>query len=87
MEKARNAAGASPPTTGPSTQTSEPQIHTEWFSPDGKPVASFNTPDAGGLVRKFNAPVLGVTRSSLPEAKGTVLLFPGGAYSILDVLN
>lgn len=60
---------------------------TEWFSLDGKSVAGGNAPDAQGLVRKFEGPAIGVTRTSLPQSNGTVLLLPGGAYSILDVLN
>lgn len=56
------------------------------FSLDGKPAEVVNTPDAAGLVRKFEAPVLEVMRSSLPEVQGTVLLLPGGGYSLLDVL-
>jgi lysophospholipase L1-like esterase/predicted esterase len=59
---------------------------TEWFSLEGKPVTTANTSE-GGLVRKFDAPVLGITRRAKPESLGTVLLFPGGAYRILDVLN
>ncbi len=60
---------------------------TEWFSLEGKAVPAGNTPDAQGLVRKFDAPVLGVTRTTQPNAQGAVLLLPGGGYSILDVLN
>jgi lysophospholipase L1-like esterase/acetyl esterase/lipase len=57
------------------------------FSLDGKPVATVNTPDETGLVRKFDAPVLCITRSPLSEVHGTVLLLPGGAYTLLDVVN
>jgi lysophospholipase L1-like esterase/predicted esterase len=59
----------------------------EWFSLEGKSVAEGNTPDAQGLVRAFHAPVLGMTRTTQKESQGTVLLLPGGGYSILDVLN
>lgn len=60
---------------------------TEWFSLDGTPTPAGNPPNEQGLVRKFDAPVLGVTRTSRSDLQGTVLLLPGGAYSILDVLN
>jgi lysophospholipase L1-like esterase/predicted esterase len=60
---------------------------TTWFSLEGKPVPTGNTPSAQGLVRKFDAPVLGVTRTSRSDAQGTILLLPGGGYGILDVLN
>lgn len=59
----------------------------KWFSLDGKSVAAGNTPDAQGLLRKFDAPVLGVSRTAATESRGTVMLCPGGAYSILDLLN
>lgn len=60
---------------------------TSWYSLEGKSVPAGNAPDAQGLVRRFEAPVIGVTHSSQPQTHGTVLLFPGGAYSILDTLN
>jgi lysophospholipase L1-like esterase len=60
---------------------------TEWFSLDGKPVPSGNASNERGLVRTFDVAVLGVTRTTQPEVLGTVLLLPGGGYSILDVLN
>ncbi|MEO6079880.1 MAG: alpha/beta hydrolase [Steroidobacteraceae bacterium] len=60
---------------------------TKWFSLEGKPVPSGNAPSEQGLVRKFDAVVLGVTRTTQPRSQGTVLLFPGGGYGILDVLN
>lgn|GEM_PF-588141 len=62
-------------------------ISTTWFSLEGKPVPAGNTPNEQGLVRKFDAPVLGVTRTSRSDLQGTVLLLPGGGYSILDVLS
>ena len=60
---------------------------TEWFSLEGKPVPVGNASDERGLVRKFEAAALGVTRTTQPHLQGTVLLLPGGGYSILDVLN
>jgi lysophospholipase L1-like esterase/pimeloyl-ACP methyl ester carboxylesterase len=62
-------------------------IQTEWFSLAGKRVPAGNEPDEQGLVRQFEAPVLGVTRTTQSTLQGTVLLLPGGGYSILDVLN
>lgn len=69
------------------TMAADAVVKNEFFSPDGKPVAAANTPDASGLVRKFEAPVLCITRSPLADVHGTILLFPGGAYSLLDVTN
>ena len=62
-------------------------ISPEWFSLQGTPVKGGNAPDEQGLVRQFDAAVLGVTRTTRPDSLGTVLLLPGGGYSILDVLN
>jgi lysophospholipase L1-like esterase/acetyl esterase/lipase len=59
----------------------------EWFSLQGTPAVSGNAPDDQGLVRKFDAAVLGVTQTTQPDSLGTVLLLPGGGYNILDVLN
>ncbi|MEO7414024.1 MAG: alpha/beta hydrolase, partial [Opitutaceae bacterium] len=60
---------------------------TEWFSLEGKPVPSGNAPNERGLGRNFSAPALGVNRTTQSQPQGTVLLFPGGGYGILDVLN
>lgn len=59
----------------------------EWFSLSGNPVAAGNPVAKDGLVRKFEKPVLRVTRTSVAKPNGTVLLFPGGGYKLLDVLN
>ncbi|HEU5397337.1 MAG TPA: GDSL-type esterase/lipase family protein [Verrucomicrobiae bacterium] len=57
----------------------------EWFSLAGNPVAGGNATDSNSYVRTFSTPVLRVTRTALAEPQGTVLLFPGGAYKILNV--
>ena len=57
----------------------------EWFSLTSEVVASGNPVGDDGLVRNFQAPVLRVTRTESKVPQGTVLLFPGGAYRILDV--
>jgi lysophospholipase L1-like esterase/predicted esterase len=59
----------------------------EWFSLEGKGVPWGNAADDKGIVRKFEAAVVGVTKTSREKVEGTVLLLPGGAYSILDVNN
>ncbi len=59
----------------------------EWFTLEGKPAAAGNPVDDKGIVQKWEAPVMRVTRSSRPDNQGTVLLFPGGAYRILDTRN
>ncbi len=51
---------------------------------DGKPVLAGNQVD-GNLVKVFTAPVLLLFRSPVKLVRGTVLLFPGGAYSILEM--
>lgn len=43
-------------------------ISTTWASLEGKPVPTGNTSGAQGLVRKFDAPVLGVTRTSRTDS-------------------
>lgn len=59
----------------------------EWFSLDGHPRAAGNPVETNGLIRKFDAPVLRVTRSSTNQKQGTILLLPGGGYQLLDVVN
>lgn len=58
-----------------------------WFSLDGLPMPTGNPVESNGLIRKFNAPVLRVTRSSINKTEGTILLLPGGAYQLLDMVN
>lgn len=61
-------------------------VKNEWFSLTGEAVAApYDL--TSGLVRKFETTALRVTRSQQPESKGTVLLFPGGGYKVLDVNN
>ncbi|MGN6370320.1 MAG: GDSL-type esterase/lipase family protein [Phycisphaerae bacterium] len=74
------------PTTAPAATTAPSPA--EWFSLDAKPLpASPNPPDPKGLVRKLDAPAFCITRSTEPNPQGTVLLFPGGAYKLLDIHN
>lgn len=58
-----------------------------WFSLDGLPMQAGNPVETNGLIRKFNAPVLRVTRSSTNKPQGTILLLPGGGYQLLDMGN
>jgi lysophospholipase L1-like esterase len=59
----------------------------QWFALDGRPLTAGNLVETNGLIRQFNAPVLRVTRAAADQAKGTILLLPGGGYQLLDVLN
>jgi lysophospholipase L1-like esterase/dienelactone hydrolase len=59
----------------------------EWYSLDGRPMASVNPVETNGLIRQFNAPALRVTRSTTDQLQGTILLLPGGGYQVLDVVN
>lgn len=59
----------------------------QWFALDGLPMAAGNPVETNGLIRKFNAPVLRVTRSSTDQPQGTILLLPGGGYNLLDAVN
>ncbi len=59
----------------------------QWFSLDGTPVTAGNPLETNGLIRKFNAPVLRVTRSVADKPEGTILLLPGGGYNLLDAVN
>ena len=58
-----------------------------WFSLDGLPQTAGNTVEANGLIRKFNSPVLRISRSSTNKPQGTILLLPGGGYQVLDTVN
>ena len=58
-----------------------------WFSLDEVPLTAGNTVEANGLIRKFNSPVMRVTRSSTNKPQGTILLLPGGGYQVLDTVN
>jgi acetyl esterase/lipase len=61
-------------------------VKSEWFSLTGEAmVAPYDL--TSGRVSKFETAALCVTHSQQPESKGTVLLFPGGGYKILDVNN
>jgi lysophospholipase L1-like esterase/dienelactone hydrolase len=59
----------------------------ECYSLDGLSTAAVNPVETNGLIRKFNAPALRVTRSSTDQLQGTILLLPGGGYQLLDVVN
>lgn len=51
---------------------------------EGKSVPSGNTVE-GDRIKIFSAPALLLFRSEIKPAKGTVLLLPGGGYSILEM--
>jgi len=57
------------------------------YSLDGLPMTAVNPVETDGLIRKFNAPVLRVTRSATNQPQGTILLLPGGGYELLDAVN
>lgn len=59
----------------------------ECYSLPGLPMAAVNPVETNGLIRKFHAPVLRVTRSTNDHPQGTILLLPGGGYQLLDVVN
>lgn len=69
------------------SSTGAKTVTNEWFSLSGNPVATGNPMGRDGLVRQFETPALRVTRTSVAKPNGTVLLFPGGGYKLLDVLN
>ena len=58
----------------------------EWISLDGQPVAGGNRVEADGIIRQYQGPVIRLMRSAAPAPKGTILLFPGGGYSILSAI-
>lgn len=58
-----------------------------WVSLDGLPMTAGNPVESDGLVRKFNAPALRVTRTTASKPQGTILLLPGGGYHVLDTVN
>jgi len=59
----------------------------DYYSLAGLPMAAVNPVETNGLIRKFNAPALRVTRSATDQPQGTILLLPGGGYQLLDVVN
>ena len=59
----------------------------EWFSLEGQCVATGNPIGSDGLIRSFRAPVLQIARTPSAAPKGTILLFPGGGYQLLDAVG
>lgn len=67
---------------------SPPESAHQWFAIDGTPAFAGNPVGEDGLIRTVSSSVLGVTRAAGTSApEGTVLLFPGGGYHLLDVRN
>src|ERR1035437_430644 len=56
-----------------------------YFSLDGQALAMGNTHDTDGNIHKFSSPALHVVRTKSNSPKGTMLLFPGGEYEILNL--
>ncbi len=56
-----------------------------YLSLDLKVLSGGNQVDSDGLIRKFNAPVIHLFRTKTTPAKGTILLLPGGGYTVLNV--
>lgn len=52
---------------------------------DGKPAVAGNPIGADGHIHQVNKPVLRLFRTEVAAPKGTILLFPGGGYSVLAV--
>jgi len=73
---ASSAPAASP---APKAQVAPPAF----VELDGKPLAQANAADADGHIRHVPTPALRLLRSQAAQVKGTVLLFPGGGYSLL----
>ena len=59
----------------------------EWFSLEGQCVATGNPISGDGLIRSLNAAVLQIARTPNATPKGTILLFPGGGYHLLDAVG
>ena len=66
------------------TKTKNPASAT-YVSLDGQALAMGNTPDTDGNIHKFSSPALHVVRTKSNTPKGTMLLFPGGEYEILNL--
>jgi hypothetical protein len=56
-----------------------------YVSLDGQALAMGNTPDTDGNIHKFSSPALHLVRTKSNSPKGTMLLFPGGEYEILNL--
>jgi lysophospholipase L1-like esterase len=66
------------------TKSNNPASAT-YVSLDGQALEMGNTPDTDGNIHKFNSPALHVVRTKSNSPKGTMLLFPGGEYEILNL--
>lgn len=62
-------------------------VTNEWFSLVGAPVAGGNPTGKNQMVYQVETPVLRVTRTASAQPQGTVLLFPGGGYKLLSVVD
>lgn len=71
------------------SETNSPS-QAEYVSLDGKPLPAGNPieerPNAY-LVTHFQTPLLRLFRTTVPAPRGTVILCPGGGYSILEMRN
>ena len=56
-----------------------------YVSLDGQALTMGNTPDTDGNIHKFSSPALHLVRTKSNSPKGTMLLFPGGEYEILNL--
>jgi lysophospholipase L1-like esterase len=56
-----------------------------YVSLDGQALIMGNTPDTDGNIHKFSSPALHLVRTKSNSPKGTMLLFPGGEYEILNL--
>lgn len=60
-----------------------PSAATEFLSLDSKVLQNGNSADTSGHIRKVEQPVLHFVRTPVSNSVGTVLLIPGGGYSLL----
>ncbi|MEO5910762.1 MAG: GDSL-type esterase/lipase family protein [Pelobium sp.] len=61
--------------------------HAGYLSLNGKALSKGNPVNADGNIHVFKAPVLKILRTKAKEVKGTLLLFPGGDYQVLNMKN
>ncbi len=63
------------------------KAHAGYLSLNGKALSKGNPVNADGTIHVFKAPVLKILRTKAKEVKGTLLLFPGGGYQVLNMKN
>lgn len=68
----------------PATRVRAAATDERWFALDGTPVTAGNAVSDEGYIHAVDKAVVRVTHATTPKTEGTVLLFAGGGYQLLD---